>query len=123
MMKQILADRLTELREDLTKRTDEKWPMRKVAQGAGITQNMIERIEAGKGGTMEAYLALFNFYYNKGYNLNWLLITDNSDFSKYRVPENSNGIQIEKMLIKIESFKNEMNTAVDAMVMDVLINA
>jgi transcriptional regulator with XRE-family HTH domain len=122
-MKKILGERFTELREDLASRTGEKWPMRKVAQAAGITQNMIERIEAGRGGMMETYVALFNFYFEKGYNLNWLLVTDNSEFSKYRVPENSNTIQIEKLLLKIEKFKTEMNITVDSMMLEVVVNS
>ncbi|QHT70757.1 hypothetical protein GXP67_30970 [Rhodocytophaga rosea] len=47
-MKEQLGERLTELREDLSKRTGEKWPMGKVAQATGITQNMIERIEGAR---------------------------------------------------------------------------
>jgi transcriptional regulator with XRE-family HTH domain len=120
-MKQILGERISELREDLQKRTSEKWPMSKVAVEVGITQNMIERVERGQGGSIETYMLLFNFYQSRGYNLNWLMLSDNSGHIKYALDE-GNTIDIEKVLIKVENLKNQLVSDVDTMVMDILIN-
>lgn len=123
LIKELIGERLTELRLDLAKRTGEKWPMCKVAKAVGITQSMIERIEGGLGGTIDVYAAIFDFYHGKGYNVNWIVIKDNVALSKYRVPVESNTIQIEELLVKVENFKRHMDHAVDTMVMDMLVNS
>jgi len=41
-----------------------------------------ERFEAGEGGNVKSFVSLLLFYASKGYNLNWILLDDNTNLFK-----------------------------------------
>ena len=41
-----------------------------------------ERIEAGEGGNVKSFVSLLLYYVSKGYNLNWILVEDNTNLFK-----------------------------------------
>jgi hypothetical protein len=78
-MKHIIGKRLAHLRGELaTHYPDQNWSQNKVAEETGLTQNIIARMELTGAGTIEAFLALVRFYYQKGCNPAWILLDDNA---------------------------------------------
>lgn len=45
-------------------------------------QVTISRLEAGQGANAEVVLLMLNYYYEKGYNLEWFIADDNSNILK-----------------------------------------
>jgi len=41
-----------------------------------------ERFEAGEGGNVKSFVSLLLFYSGKGYNLNWIMLEDNTNLFK-----------------------------------------
>jgi len=78
-MKQLNGKRLAYIREQLSAKEPEgRWSQARVAEATGLKQNMIARMEANGAGSIEALLSLLLFYNEKGFNIRWILIEDNS---------------------------------------------
>ena len=56
----------------------------RVAQELGIATNMIHRLEKYGGGSLENLTKLIEFYYEKGFNMEWVVLSDNSSVRMYR---------------------------------------
>lgn len=74
------------IREELGRLLGEhNWSQAQVAQRTGLTQNIIHRMENGKGGQIENWLKVMALYEKEGYNLNWILTEKNSLISKLQL--------------------------------------
>jgi len=78
-----IGRRLAELRKALSRDTGEDWTQPRVAHELGIAPNMIHRLEYG-GGSLENLSKLIEFYYDKGFNIAWVMVSDNSSIRMYR---------------------------------------
>ena len=76
-------NRLVELRKALSRDTSEEWTQAKLARKLRLSQNVIHRLEQGRG-TIENLAILLEFYHTKGYNIRWVLAPDNSKIRMYR---------------------------------------
>lgn len=77
-----IGKRLVEFRKTLTRDTGEEWTQPRIAQELGLSQNAIHRLEHGSG-SMENLSRLLDFYHNKGYNVQWVMVSDNSKVRMY----------------------------------------
>jgi transcriptional regulator with XRE-family HTH domain len=68
--------RVRQLQGARTKEAD--WTQQVVANRTGLSQNIITRIEQGRGGSLENFLILLNYYRKQGYSLDWILAENNS---------------------------------------------
>jgi transcriptional regulator with XRE-family HTH domain len=87
-----VGKRLVILREELGRfHGEHAWSQARVAQRAGLTQNIIHRMENGKGGQIESWLKVMALYEAEGYNLNWIMTENNSLVSKLQLQEATQG--------------------------------
>lgn len=83
-----VGKRLVIIREELGRfQGEHNWSQAQVAQRTGLTQNIIHRMENGKGGQIENWLKVMALYEQEGYNLNWIMTENNSLVSKLQLQE------------------------------------
>jgi len=75
--------RLIELRKALSRDTGQEWTPARLAQESGLSEKVIHRLEDSNG-SMPNLTKLLTFYHNKGFNINWVITTDNSSIPMYR---------------------------------------
>lgn len=104
---QRVGRRLAIIREELGKfYTEDEWSQTAVGARVGLTQNVITRMEAGKGGLIENWLKVLNLYEQQGYNLNWILTENNGRVSKLRISESTIGQVRDELLEKINELRS-----------------
>jgi transcriptional regulator with XRE-family HTH domain len=102
---QRVGRRLAIIREELGEFYGEhEWSQTAVANRIGLTQNIITRMEHGKGGLVENWLKVLNLYESQGYNLNWILTENNTLVSKLVIHESTNGRLRDGLLEKINHY-------------------
>jgi transcriptional regulator with XRE-family HTH domain len=99
-----IGPRLAELRKVLSIDTGMDISQAKLAQEAGLSQEIISRLENGMGST-DNLLAILLYYDKKGYNMRWVLIPDNEDIPQYNQQPNdaSTNPEVKKTLEKLYS--------------------
>jgi transcriptional regulator with XRE-family HTH domain len=99
-----IGQRLAELRKTLSADSGVELSQVKLAQEAGLSQEIISRLENGMGST-ENLLTILLFYDQKGYNMRWVLIPDNQDISLYHQESGDSDAnpEIRKALEKLNS--------------------
>lgn len=104
----ILGERLRSMRKHLgVLQTD-------IAKNIGVHQNVISRLESGKGGSIENLLMLTNyfsefFYLDKLFSENFVIM----ELSNLSEKEMMESIAIEKLKQFKEAFDEEINAIVD----------
>lgn len=73
-----ISARLATLRKHLGERMGEKLTQETVAERSGLTEQQVNRLEAGLLGTTSSLICLLRFYNSHGYNLEWIQLEDNS---------------------------------------------
>jgi transcriptional regulator with XRE-family HTH domain len=111
---QRVGKRLAIIREELGQFYGvQHWSQSAVAARVGLTQNIITRMEHGKGGLMENWLKLFNLYEQQGYNLHWVLTEDNRRVSKLLINDTTVGQMRDNLLEKINEVRTETLKGLD----------
>jgi transcriptional regulator with XRE-family HTH domain len=111
---QRVGKRLAIIREELGQfHGGQYWSQSAVAARVGLTQNIITRMEHGKGGLMENWLKLFNLYEQQGYNLHWVLTEDNRRVSKLLINDTTVGQMRDNLLEKINEVRTEALKGLD----------
>lgn len=113
---QRVGRRLAIIREELGKFYQEsEWSQTAVGARVGLTQNIITRMEHGKGGLMENWLKVLNLYEQHGYNLNWILTENNERVSKLLINESTIGQVRDDLLEKITELRGLTLQGIDAL--------
>ena len=90
-MKHIIGKRLAHLRGELaTHYPEQNWSQSTIAEETGLTQNIIARMEHNGAGTIDAFVALTQFYYRKGCNPAWILLENNASVPIFLGAEDKN---------------------------------
>ena len=89
MLRVEVGRRLAELRKALSRDTGEEWTQPKIAQQVGVLPNIIHRLEKYGSGSLENLTKLIEFYYDKGFDTNWVMLPDNSSVRMYREAKSS----------------------------------
>ena len=98
--------RLTQIRKELGRaHGDQEWSQTAVGGRTGLTQNVIARMENGKGGLFENWLRLLGLYETQGYNLNWILTEKNGMMGKMLLHEATDSYLRANVLRKMETIK------------------
>ena len=63
-----------------------------------LTNNAVHRIEFGKGGTIENFIALVQFFSSRGYNIDWMLSEQNAML--FKKTDQSLYFEFDKLKIK-----------------------
>lgn len=77
-MEELISQRLIKLREHLGERLGQELTQADLAEKAGIKDYIYRRLETGLKGTIVTLITLLDFYRIQGYNLDWILVPDNS---------------------------------------------
>lgn len=80
-MEEVICQRLIALRKHLGERLGERLTVAWVAEKIGVTHQTIYRLEVGLKGSTGSLVSLLMFYHSQGYNLEWILSSDNSRIS------------------------------------------
>ena len=115
-MSEYIGKRLAQLRNELACPGEDAWTQARVAQTVGLTQNMVSRLESEGKGSMEALMSLLLFYYQHGYNLNWVLAEDNSTLSKMVLSDASKVLDAHMVFEKIEELRHDVGHTLDKLV-------
>ncbi|GGF27243.1 hypothetical protein [Hymenobacter cavernae] len=114
-----IGKRLALLRDELASPGEEKWAQSKVAAETGLTLNQVARLEQAAAGSIEGFVTILLFYHNKGYNISWILLPDNTTVSKRALSENTKTVDARDVIKKLSAFKEEIGKEVDTL-MEVL---
>jgi hypothetical protein len=101
----IVGKRLAQLRSELASSGEEVWSQSRVAAAAGLTANMVGRLEQFCAGTIDGILALLTFYHKRGYNINWIVLPDNSAVSKHSLSDANKAVDAQFVLSKLDELK------------------
>jgi hypothetical protein len=101
----IVGKRLAQLRSELANAGEEVWSQSKVAAAAGLTANMVGRLEQFCAGTIDGILALLSFYHSRGFNISWIVLPDNSSVSKHNLSDANKAVDAQFVLEKIDELK------------------
>lgn len=82
-MSEETGKRLVELRKTLSRDSGEEWTQPRLARKLGLSQNVLHRLEHGSG-SIENLGKLIEFYYDKGFNIRWVMAADNRSIRMYR---------------------------------------
>lgn len=77
-MEELISQRLVKLRRHLGERLGHELTQADLAEKAGIKDYKYQRLETGLDGTILTLITFLNFYRTHGYNLDWILASDNS---------------------------------------------
>lgn len=80
-MDEVISERLVALRKHLGERLGERLTVAWVAEQIGVSHQAVYRLEDGLKGTTMSLVTVLMFYSSHGYNLEWILATDNSRLS------------------------------------------
>ncbi|GAB3788590.1 hypothetical protein GCM10028818_55430 [Spirosoma horti] len=75
----IVSERLVTLRKHLGERLGQELTMQSLAEKADLKYDFLKRLESGLKGSMDSLLTLVRYYHSQGYNLDWILLADNSE--------------------------------------------
>ncbi|MBT28367.1 MAG: hypothetical protein CMO01_01810 [Thalassobius sp.] len=103
----ILGQRLRQLREHLELKQSD------VAKNAGMNQNIVSRIENGKGGNIDQLLALVN-YFNRFFYLDTFFSShfEVVEINSISDEEKLNSIAIERIKLAQENLANELGNVI-----------
>jgi hypothetical protein len=101
---EVVARRLSQLRSELASPGEEAWSQQRLADEAGLTLNIVHRLEQSCAGRIEAMFTLLTFYHNRGYNISWIILDDNSAVSKYLLND-AKAVDTQFVLNKLEELR------------------
>lgn len=87
---EIFAERIKIIRKEMTMPNGRAATQDFIAEKSGLKQNHIFRMESGKGTSIENIFTYLNFLYSEGFNINWIIVEENDNISKYKEEEGFN---------------------------------
>jgi len=113
MNRDLIGKRLAQLRDELATPGEAKWSQVRLATELGLTQNVVARLEKSAAGSNESLLTLLLFYHQRGFNITWILLDDNSHVSKVRLNETTPTLDRQSVLEKLGNFREVMDNEVE----------
>jgi len=112
----LIGKRLAMLRDELGGPGEDTWTQDRLAEATGLTRNMIARLEQSCSGSIESCMTLLIFYHQRGYNLSWIVLPDNSSVSKMAISDASKAVDVQLVRSKLQ----ELREILDKDVVEVL---
>lgn len=116
MSTHLIGQRLTQLRQELAGPEEKKWSQAQVAAAAGLTRNVVARLEQHGAGGIDMLQTLLTFYHERGYNPSWVLLADNSGVAKHRIGEGEKVITTKEAAEMIQALNASMQQQLDALI-------
>lgn len=105
MNRVIIGKRLALLREELSGAGGEKWTQTMVADETGLTKNMIGQMERSGAGGIEIFVTYLLFFHQRGYNINWIILPDNSRVTKMQLGAQIKAVELQAVVNQFENIK------------------
>src|SRR5687768_16734604 len=116
MNKSLIGKRLSLIRDELASLGEDAWTQGRVAAETGLTLNQVARLEQSAAGSIEGLVCLLLFYHDRGYNISWILLPDNSPVSKMVLNENTKALNARVVIDKLSALKGALGKDVDALI-------
>lgn len=113
MNKELIGRRLAALRDELARPGEEKWTQAMVAQETGLTLNMVGQMERSGGGGIEIFVAYLLFFHQRGYNINWIVLPDNTHTSKRRLKDEIKTVDMRSVDDQLQRIKQVLEKEID----------
>jgi hypothetical protein len=108
-----LGERLTVVRLDLSKKMQQRFTQTRVENELHFQPGQLHDIEAGRGGQIQHYQKLLNYYHDWGYNIHWLVAENNEDLPMYRAVIQDNLIPLSEAIYQMEQLKDNLINLVE----------
>ncbi|QNE42180.1 hypothetical protein F1C16_21375 (plasmid) [Hymenobacter sp. NBH84] len=112
MNRDLIGKRLAQLRDELAAPGEAKWSQVRLANELGLTQNVVARLEKSAAGSNESLLTLLLFYHQRGFNITWILLDDNSHVSRMRLDETTPTLDKRSVLEKLAGLRETVDSEV-----------
>lgn len=105
----LIGKRLAQLRDELAGPGEDAWTQDRLAEATGLTRNMIARLEQSCSGSIESCMTLLIFYHQRGYNLSWIVLPDNSAVSKMAISDASKAVDVQLVRSKLQELREMLD--------------
>ena len=113
MSNTLIGKRLALLRTELAGPGEDAWSRTKLAVETGLTLNMVTRLEQSGAGSIETFITLLLFYHERGYNLSWVILPDNSTCSKMALHDSTKSLDAREVLSRLGILKQDVGKQID----------
>jgi hypothetical protein len=113
MISKVIGRRLAALRDELARPGEEKWTQAMVAAETGLTLNMVGQMERTGGGGIEIFVAYLLFFHRRGYNINWIVLPDNTHTSKKRLEDEIKTVDMRSIADQFQHLKQVFEKELD----------
>ena len=110
-----IGKRLAQLRDELASLGEDTWSQARLAEEAGLSRNVVARLEQSFSGSIEVCLTILLFFHQRGYNISWIVLPDNSTVSKMVLSDTAKSIDTQLMHSKLIEFKETLDRNVDTL--------
>lgn len=120
MSTHVIGQRLTQLRKELAGPGEKPWSQTRLAEAAGVTRNIVVRLEHLGAGGIDMLQAVLTFYYTRGFNPSWVLLVDNSAVPKRLPPAGTKTIEAAVVVARVTEFADNLKRRFDQMQQELL---
>lgn len=107
-----IGKRLALLRDELACPGEDAWSQARLAEEAGLSRNVVARLEQSFSGSIEVCLTILFFFHQRGYNISWIILPNNTTVSKMALSESAKAIDAQLVFSKLAEFKEILDREV-----------
>jgi transcriptional regulator with XRE-family HTH domain len=104
------------LRDELAGPGEGSWSQARLAEEAGLSRNVVARLEGSFSGSIEVCLTILFFFHQRGYNISWIILPDNSTVTKMAMNDTTKAFDAELVLANLEQLKEVLSKEVDSLI-------
>lgn len=104
------------LRDELAGPGEDSWSQAKLAEEAGLSRNVVARLEQTFSGSIEVCLTILFFFHRRGYNISWIVLPDNSTVTKMAMSDTTKALDAQLVLANLEDLKELLGKEVDILI-------
>lgn len=109
-----IGKRLALLRDELACPGEDAWSQARLAEEAGLSRNVVARLEQSFSGSIEVCLTILLFFHQRGYNISWIVLPDNTTVSKMALNESAKALDAHLVFSELADLKEILAKKVDS---------
>lgn len=117
MSREKIGKRLAQLRDELAIPGEDAWSQVRLAEETGLTRNVVARLEQTFSGSIEVCLTILYFYHQRGYNISWIILPDNTTVSKMALSDTTRAIDAQLVESEIAEFRQMLASEADSLLL------
>lgn len=111
-----IGKRLVMLRDELAGPGEDSWSQARLAEEAGLSRNVVARLEQTFSGSIEVCLTILFFFHRRGYNISWIVLPDNSTVTKMALSDTTKALDAELVLANLGELKEVLGKEIDSVI-------